>query len=475
MDGEGLAWLRGFGQSACVKRILVWGMGLLGALMLHAAAPPRLEVIRRDGAVEVAWQGGTGAGPGLYLVERAAAIPGAWQTVATLATNRWTTLVATQGSAFFRVRVVEEPRGRVEDDVFLGVMGVDEMALLLRLYLPGSITPVAVEVRRVVYWTLDPWGGLTRASALVALPLDPGKPLPLVSYQHGTVTGRDDVPSRLNQEAAAALIMACSGYAVVAPDYLGLGDSPGFHPYHHAASQATTVVDALRAARTSVDAAGVALNGQVFLMGYSQGGYVTLAAQREIETRHAAEFQIAASAPSAGAYDLSGTVAEDFLGGRIPPNPYLYAYVLSAYTRVYGFADGLGALLKAPYDVTVPPLFDGTHDSGAINAALPARPADALKPEVLEAFRTDPEHPIRVALRENDLHRGWVPQSRTRFFHCPGDLDVLPANTQVAYEAFVAAGASRVELQAGLPNVNHQDCVVPALLGTKLWFDALKE
>ena len=67
------------------------------------------------------------------------------------------------------------------------------------------------------------------------------------------------------------------------PDYLGLGSSPSYQGYGHARSEATCVVDALRAGRSLCASNNVTLNGQLFLTGYSEGGQVTMAAHRELE------------------------------------------------------------------------------------------------------------------------------------------------------------------------------------------------
>jgi hypothetical protein len=268
------------------------------------------------------------------------------------------------------------------------------------------------------------------------------------------------------------VIFAASSYIAVLPDYLGLGDSPGFHPYHHARSEATAVVDALRAARDSIASLATAWNGQLFLCGYSQGGHATLAAQREIESFHTHEFTITASAPSAGAYDLSGTTLNDFLSQRVSPNPYNSVYFLAAYVETYALASTFAEWLREPYNTTVPPLLDGTHRGSEINALLPANPLEILRPDVLEQIRSDPNHPLREALRENDLHTGWVPRSRTRLHHCRADADVLIANSELAYASFHAAGAP-VELVDPWPPGDHGFCAVVALLATKFWFDDL--
>src|SRR5688572_2832327 len=96
--------------------------------------------------------------------------------------------------------------------------------VLLRLAGVSAI-PISYDVDcyRVVYRTRDARGREITASGLLALPRDV-RPRRLVSFQHGTTTSRDAVPSALDATGkAAALVFAGSGYALIAPDYLGLG------------------------------------------------------------------------------------------------------------------------------------------------------------------------------------------------------------------------------------------------------------
>jgi len=379
-------------------------------------------------------------------------------------------------ATFFRL-VVSAPvaRGAVETNILLQRFTSAE--LLKRMQDRGvpAFSAMAADAWRIVYQTIDAHGQATRASALLVIPQGSTKALPLVSYQHGTITLREDVPSRLNDEADLGLVMAASGYIALLPDYVGLGDSPGLHPYHHARSEATAVVDALRAARDSMAGKGATWNRQLFLAGYSQGGHATLAAQKELELRHADEFPLTASAPSAGAYDLSGTTTTDFLSNRTQPNPYYFAYILAAYVDVYRVAPSLADLLREPYATTLPPLFNGQHGGSAMNALMPNRAVEILKPEILEAFIQNPDHPLRAAVRDNDLHTGWIPKTKTRLYHCQGDLDVPPANAKVAFEAFKAAGSTVVEFVDPWPAADHGGCVPYALLFAKFWFDSMKQ
>jgi pimeloyl-ACP methyl ester carboxylesterase len=228
----------------------------------------------------------------------------------------------------------------------------------------------------------------------LCLPELTGVPLPLVSYQHGTILETNRAPSSMDPttEVLVGIGFATDGYAAVVPDYLGLGDSPGLHPYHHARSEATACVDMLRAAKVVCATNGFSLSGKLFLCGYSQGGHATMALLRELETGHSTEFPVTACAPMAGAYDLSGTSRLDFLSGREQPNPYYFLYLLGAYQEVYGVLS-LRDVLRAPYDTHLPPLLSGNISSDVITAAMPSKPSDRLKPEYLADFNANPRHP----------------------------------------------------------------------------------
>jgi hypothetical protein len=376
-------------------------------------------------------------------------------------------------------RVIAAPRaerGRLLSAVKVEALTTNYIATLFLIAQVSVVPQYAVEVHKIVYETIDPWGGRTQASGAVAVPLGLSAPLPLVSYQHGTLVATNEAPSVAALERLPGVGFATVGYVVALPDLLGLGESPGLHPYHHAQSEATACVDMLRAVRAWCASSNVALNDRLFLCGYSQGGHVTAALQRELEAYHTNEFAIAASALMAGAYDLSGVTANQILSGAYMPNPYYLPYLLAAYQSVYRLTNSLADLLASPYDTTLPPLFNGVATGGQINAAMPADRTQArliLKPEVLAAFETQPQHPLRVALRDNDLY-AWTPRAPTRLYHCRGDEDVSYANSEVALASFQSRGATQVELIDPNPAADHGGCVIPSFLLARAWFDSLR-
>ncbi|QXD16640.1 lipase family protein [Rhodocaloribacter litoris] len=338
-----------------------------------------------------------------------------------------------------------------------------------------------VEIHRILYRTVDPHGRETTASGALMRPRGTTGALPLVSYQHGTVVRKDDVASARGldvPEALVGVLFATSGYLAVMPDYLGLGASEGLHPYVHAASLATSVVDMLRAARHFAEREGIPLDEAatgrpaVFLTGYSEGGFATVAAQRLLEGEQATAFHLVASAPMAGNYDMSGTMADLMLRREPYPAPFFLPYTLLAYDAVYDLFDDLSEAFVAPYDQRLPALFDGTRSGSEIDAELPAIPIEMVRSDYLTGFLNDTNHPLRQALRDNDLY-AWAPRTPTRLYHCEADELVPFANTEVAAANFIARGAPAVEV-VRLDVGGHVACAGPALFLAWLWFETFR-
>ena len=189
-----------------------------------------------------------------------------------------------------------------------------------------------VEVVSLVYKTFDARDSLVEASGVLIFPKTDVS-FPLLSWHHGTQTNRTRVGSESYIYAFDGILAASIGYIVSEPDYLGLGISDLLHPYHHEETSAANSIDMLRAAKQYCSENNIQYNDQLFLAGYSQGGYVTLAVQKEIEKNYNKEFNITASAPMAGAHDLLGTalhvIQEDDY-----ERPSFLAYLAIAYNNI---------------------------------------------------------------------------------------------------------------------------------------------
>ena len=395
-----------------------------------------------------------------------------------------------QGNGHFKIEnlnhrlISDENRGHLNKLTSITTLEVKEIQSLIALFNLFSDTPLDtdvfndIEFFKIEYQTPNPAGELINASALVTAPKNSTASHPLIAYQHPTITADNDAPTKQQQQDFVSLILASSGYVTVAPDYLGFGESSNLlHPYAHAKSLATTVVDALRATRTLATNQNIHLNGQIFLIGYSEGGYATLATQREIEQYHKEEFNLIASAPMAGPYDISSTMVQRFLEPTPHPNPYYFPFNVSGYNQIYGLSEHLSDYFIPPYDSQIPPLFDGSLDSPEINTQLPDNNQQLFTQQLYSSLESEHTDYFKATLRENDIYR-WIPQTKTFLYHCVNDNQVPFNNSQVAYNYFQGHGATQVELKAienvGFDNGDvHVNCAIPLLIKGKNSFDNL--
>ncbi|WP_157391045.1 lipase family protein [Nocardia terrae] len=129
------------------------------------------------------------------------------------------------------------------------------------------------------YSTLDQRGNQARATAGLYLPagLPPAGGWPLVVWGHGTIgIGNDCAPSHRTQSARNRGYfngILDSGYAVLAPDYQGLGTGGNFS-YYNTAVEARSMLDAV----TAVRSLPVPLTGHYVLVGQSEGAHAVMSA-----------------------------------------------------------------------------------------------------------------------------------------------------------------------------------------------------
>lgn len=312
--------------------------------------------------------------------------------------------------------------------------------VLLRLAGVSAI-PVAYDVDcyRIVYRTRDARGREIAASGLLALPRN-AHARRLVSFQHGTSTSRDAVPSALDVTGkAAALVFAGNGYALIAPDYFGLGAAEGVHPYLVAEDAARATTDLIAAAR-SIE--GVPA-GPVFLSGFSQGGQASMAALRALE---AAGESVLGAAPVAGPYDVRDVSLAAALQGGASSHALYLAYMSWGYAARYDHA--LDTVLTPAYSAIVDDLFKVEHEPRTIIETLPANPREMFNRAFLDAFDADGSHWLLEALAASDVTE-WTPRTPVRLYYGSKDLDVVPDEALAAEKTLRGRGADVRAIDVG--------------------------
>ena len=328
-----------------------------------------------------------------------------------------------------------------------------------------------VQVIPLNYVTPGAKGEASNASGVLLLPTGSTNctaAAPLVAYAKGTDVQK---PHTLANPADAetgllAAMYAGQGYAVVATDYLGFAKSAySYHPYLHAASEATSVIDSIRAARNAAKVLNASLNGKVMLTGYSQGGHASMAAHREIEKSLSGEITVVAGAHLAGPYNLSGSMK---LTDAIAGYQFFVPYLVTAWQKIYGnlYSD-VKAAFKAPYSDYIETLLPNPTlnyttliTSGklpGINGETPNQARDAMfQAAFVSDITANANNPVVAAAKQNDL-LDWAPKAPTML--CGGKND--PTVPPLVHQAVAKAGFDK----QGLTNVTSVD-VDPFIVAT---------
>ncbi len=325
---------------------------------------------------------------------------------------------------------------------------------------------------RLVYLTRDAEGKVVPASGLLVVPECTGS-FPLLSVQHGTVARRENVPSQdpLLNEGVVSLITGSEGYVTLIPDYLGLGVSREMHPYLMRDVLSGNVTDMIMAVLEYIRGRGLTIDGTLYLAGYSEGGYVTMAVHRAMELYGApGGLEVMASAPMAGSYDLKLTV-DTILSYGVYRSPAFIAYTLCAYDRFYHW-NRLAAIFRAPYAAMIPGLFDGAHTIGEINNRLPVQIDSLLRGDFTAAYEAGGTPWLTEVLQANSL-LDWVPAAPVRLYHGDRDMTVPYWNAVKAKEELLRLGGKEVTLVT-IEGGNHDSSVTPSFIGAVHWFDSLR-
>ena len=299
----------------------------------------------------------------------------------------------------------------------------------------------AVKAYRMTYLTQDGAGSEVLASALMVVPQKAAGALsPVFSYQHPTLKRDADAPSHLNELNGPEIALASLGFIVLSADYVGYGVSRGVpHPYILATPSAAAVIDMLTAARYWRQTQQIADNGQLLMAGYSEGGFVTMAAARAIQTGQSVHRDhLVLIAPGAGPYNAVTTLDEllDQVRDEYPLIGWLLHPGLLQYLSDSDRDNIRDALLKSLLGSDVDVVF---------------------MPTLLDAYLADDRALLASVSHVDD----WLPGIPVRMFHGRDDRTVSFFNSSNTLQKMWDKGAgSRVSVtQCTVVPADHIPCV----------------
>ena len=120
----------------------------------------------------------------------------------------------------------------------------------------------------------------------------------MVSDDHGTIFANKKAPSVIASDTgspsgSAIIITSIGGFATLKPDYIGFGDSKEhYYPYVLKDSLANSTVDFIKKVKVFAKDNNITLNNQLFLTGYSEGGYASMATLKKIEEEQLTDLKV---------------------------------------------------------------------------------------------------------------------------------------------------------------------------------------
>ena len=343
----------------------------------------------------------------------------------------------------------------------------------------------------IPYITTDEEGEDVNVSGLFVIPT--GMPsainnigFSMVSDSHGTIFKNSNAPTVYAEdygmpEGSPILFTAIGGFATLQADYIGFGNSDKhYHPYMLKESLANATIDFIKQVKIFAKENNIKLNQQLFLTGYSEGGYTTMATLKKIEEEEI-DLDITMAIPMASAGFSMLRVSENMLLQEKLVVPAMVANLVYAYSIAYN--KDVGLLINEPYASRLPTLFNGTKSMQEIDANLTTviKGKDGFfKEDAVQEYLENDTHWYKEALRENSVD-DWIPQTAVGFLHCEGDEITPFSESNMTFHHMKDRGAENIEMislekRVGISKkLTHMECAIPSYkLVTEMFADIRK-
>jgi acetyl esterase/lipase len=295
-----------------------------------------------------------------------------------------------------------------------------------------------IDLRYLEYRTIGGQGEATTATAAIMVPSGSNPacsgPRPVVLYAHGTTPARnynlamwtDTTQPAATEGMTVAAMFAAQGYIVVAPNYAGYDKSTlPYHPYLNGNQQGKDMVDALTAARKTFPVIGATDAGSLFITGYSQGGYVAMAAHREMQ---ATGQKVTASAPLSAPSAISLLVDYSFSGWPALGSTLFIPLMTTSWQKQFGNVyTATGDLFEAQYANGIDTLLPSLTPLNTLFATGKLPPLALFPPNAVPG----PVNPsLSVFYAPNNLVRqSYLTQAATDILATPCPGNALPATS----------------------------------------------
>lgn len=309
-----------------------------------------------------------------------------------------------------------------------------------------------------VYRSTDEYGRPITLSGKIIMPAD-GAIKRVILVSHYTMGSNRECPSSsFPMEGQLAQL----GYAVVVPDYIGYGITRHlYHPYLMMELTARNVLDMYLAACPFFKAIGrEPENPDIYLMGYSQGGAVSMATEYLIERDHgkgsAHPIDIKRVFAGGGIYDIKATF-ESYIESNTASYPCGVPFVIVGMVKGHHMSDDLiDKLLLPEIREHVEEWFlEKNTSSGMMNHIIgSSHTDDILAPRAFDRTSAEISLLYQVMTENSILSFAWHPEAPVYMMHSIED-DTVPF--AIAAKAKARWACSNIQYNFGYYG-NHQLC-----------------
>jgi pimeloyl-ACP methyl ester carboxylesterase len=333
----------------------------------------------------------------------------------------------------------------------------------------------AVKLYRVTYKSIIPEQGNrpTTATGLVAIPIIDSRQLPVISYQHGTVFGKNEVPSNLPESYETMFMVlqfAAQGYVLLAPDYFGLGStSPEGNSYFVRYSTEQACLDLYKSAQKVLETENISMS-KFFINGWSQGAYNTMLYLRRLESER---IPVKAVFTAAAPVDPPQFVARGLFNPRPIDAPYFAAALCNKIFSIekYNNLSGLSTeYIKPKYYKFAKDFYEFKISFRQLLDSVPTQ----LDSVFNQQFFTDARNintPFWNILANSEAYR-WLSPTPLRAYYGLKDEAVPEFIATMAVDYMARLGKQNGQSINAGDEADHRATYIESLVDAKSWIDS---
>lgn len=281
----------------------------------------------------------------------------------------------------------------------------------------------------------------TVCSGIICVPLTTSPKQGIVSLQHYTLTRNDESPScRSLPTVVEAAIVASLGYVSTSNDYLGFGvNNTVPHSYHIYSNTTDDWLQFMQATQEFINKNNVNTSKDLRIMGFSQGGYNSVAAMKKWEESNSSFFELKEVYAGDGVYMLDLLIEEIFKNNDYPAVSLSPLFIRS---YKYYYDD-----LKLNYDDIFLPKYrdkiDKWYDVNStvkLTDSVPKKFDELYEKSFIENIQ-DKSSDLHKKFAENNL-TNFVPKNKLYIFHSDGDDYIPIAVAETAYNYYQNNGGN---------------------------------